>query len=82
LDGANQIKKRKRSNVARYTGNLTGDVYELVVDNVQKVIKSGQIQGTIRLTDTHFINYAPFIIILITKQLSDRFTTQRPPLIS
>jgi hypothetical protein len=56
--------------------SLTGDVYELTIDDAAKVVTSGQIQGKIYLTDT-YLNTASFITIPISDDLTNQLTTQR-----
>ncbi|KAM5431523.1 hypothetical protein McanCB21832_005522 [Microsporum canis] len=58
--------------------SLTGDVYRLTAQDVQRVIESGQIPGEIWLTITYYPNASPFVTIPISRKLSHHFATQRP----
>ncbi|RHZ48754.1 uncharacterized protein CDV56_105271 [Aspergillus thermomutatus] len=57
---------------------LIGDVYELSLKDVQQIIESHQISGSILLTDTYGVNTTPFVTIPITNELTDRLISNRP----
>lgn len=57
--------------------SLTGDVYELTAKDLATVTKSDQIKGRIWLTNTYYINSAPFITIEVSRKLSDQLIEGR-----
>lgn len=57
--------------------SLTGDVYELTVDDARMIAMSEQISGRIWLTDT-YENSTSFITIPISHELTGQFIIQRP----
>ncbi|KAH6719537.1 hypothetical protein BKA61DRAFT_669865 [Leptodontidium sp. MPI-SDFR-AT-0119] len=58
--------------------SLTGDVYELTLEDARMVVISDQVPGKIWLTDTFEANYSSFITIPISDELTRRFIIQRP----
>ncbi len=56
---------------------ITGDVYELTVEDARKVATSDQIAGQILLTDTYGRNTKSFITIPISEELTREFIIQR-----
>ena len=57
---------------------LTGDVYELTIDDVRNIALSDQISGQIWLTDTYGEKTQSFITIPIRDELTKGFIIQRP----
>ena len=60
------------------TGYLTGDVYELNVDDIQRVAESNEITGKILLTDTYKVKARSFVTIPISEELTKQLIRQRP----
>jgi hypothetical protein len=60
------------------TDYLTGDVYELNVEDIQTVAESNEISGKILLTDTYKVDATSFVTIPISEQLTNRLIRQRP----
>jgi hypothetical protein len=58
--------------------SLTGDVYELAQEEVGYILQSGQIIGTIWLTDTYGANTISFVTIRISNELTDQLIIDRP----
>lgn len=59
---------------------LTGDVYELTMDDARAITNSDQVGGKVWLTDPYDANTASFITIPISDELKTRFIIQRPRL--
>ncbi|KAK9847084.1 hypothetical protein MYU51_020485 [Penicillium brevicompactum] len=57
---------------------LTGDVYELNVQDIRDIIESGQVSGAIWLTDTYGVNTTSFVTIPVSNELTDRLILHRP----
>ena len=57
---------------------LTGDVYELTVEDARMILMSDQLVGKIWLTDTYGANTTSFITIPISDKLTYQFTTRLP----
>ncbi|KAJ5291519.1 hypothetical protein N7478_000770 [Penicillium angulare] len=57
---------------------LTGDVYELNLQDIRDIIDSGQISGAIWLTDTYGVNTTSFVTIPVSNELTDRLILHRP----
>jgi hypothetical protein len=58
--------------------SLTGDVYELTREDIQNIIRSEEITGTVWLTDTYGAHTASFITIRISNELTNRLIIGRP----
>ncbi|KAJ6136911.1 hypothetical protein N7497_012163 [Penicillium chrysogenum] len=59
---------------------LTGDVYELTMDDARTITNSDQVGGKVWLTDSYDANTASFITIPISDELKTQFIIQRPRL--
>jgi hypothetical protein len=57
---------------------LTGDVYELTVEDARMIAMSNQILGKIFLTDPYDMSTPSFITITISTELTNQFTVRRP----
>ncbi|KAJ5971790.1 uncharacterized protein N7479_001708 [Penicillium vulpinum] len=57
---------------------LTGDVYELNVQDIRDIIESGQISGAVWLTDTYGVNTTSFVTIPVSNELTDQLILHRP----
>ncbi|KAJ5778390.1 hypothetical protein N7520_001636 [Penicillium odoratum] len=57
---------------------LTGDVYELNVQDIRDIIQSGQISGPVWLTDTYGVNTTSFVTIPVSNELTDQLILHRP----
>ncbi|KAI2740878.1 hypothetical protein DTO013E5_8357 [Penicillium roqueforti] len=57
---------------------LTGDVYELNLQDIRDIIESGQISGAVWLTDTYGVNTTSFVTIPVSNELTDRLILHRP----
>ncbi|KAK2752221.1 hypothetical protein FQN54_008153 [Arachnomyces sp. PD_36] len=77
LSGSPKILSSTQDHGESAADPLTGDVYELTVEDAQAVTVSDQIRGQIWLTNTLY-NSTPFITIPVSRELSYRYATQRP----
>ena len=60
-----------------HVDSLTGDVYELTLDDVRTAVASEEMCGKIWLTEPHHDGPSPFITLRITHDLSKQLATQR-----
>jgi len=61
-----------------YIVSLTGDVYELTLDDARTAVALDGMCGKIWLTDPHNDGSSPFITLRITHELSKQLATRRP----
>jgi hypothetical protein len=68
----------QKNTISYETDSLTGDVYELTHDEAGQIVQSGQVMGTIWLTDTYGANTTSFVTIRISNELTDQLIIGRP----